>query len=42
MLFIVQHQTSERWMKLMLQLQRHWDLHELGEELTVLEVTFRS
>ena len=47
MLFIVQHQTSERWMKLMLQLQRQWqwqwqsDLLELGEELTALEDTFR-
>ena len=37
MLFLVQHQTSERWMKLMLQLQRHWDLHELGDDLIALE-----
>ena len=39
--FIVQHQTSERWMKLMLQRQWQWDLLGLGEELTALEDAFR-
>ena len=53
MLFIVQHQTNELWMKLMLHelsaaitciakaTNTHWNLYQLSEELTDLEDAFR-